>query len=143
MNFLIKYLASKQPIVDRLSSPGFGVKIYKRRAPQNVPRPFVVVTGIGGTPDYGLAGEIGDLGKVAQIDVYAESDDEAEEIAELIRLAPLSGYRGLMDDTCVHAVTIESEIDPDDYQSDGGDNTLSRSTKTYRIHHDRTVLHSS
>jgi hypothetical protein len=143
MNFLLKYLASKQAIVDRLSSPSFGVKIYKRRAPQNCPRPFVVVTEISGSPDYELAGEIGDLPKVVQVDVYADTDLEAQEISELIRLAPLSGYRGLMDTTYVHAVTIESELAPDDFLSDAGDTPTSRSTKTYRVHHDRAVVHSS
>ena len=48
-----------------------------------------------------------------------------------------------MDTTYVHAVTIENELDPDDFQSDGSDGPTSRSSRTYRIHHDRTVVHSS
>lgn len=143
MGFLIKYLGSKQALVDRLSSPRFGVKLYARRAPASCPLPFTVITGIGAVPEYELGGEIGDLKRTTQIDVYAATDEEAEEIADLIRTAPLSGYRGYMDTTYVHAVTIESELDPDDYRDDGSDAPYSRSTRTYRIHHDRAVVHSS
>lgn len=143
MKFLIGYLAAQQPLVERLSSPRFGVKLYRLRAPENCPLPYVVVTPIGGNPDYALAGEIADLARVVQVDVYAATPDEAEEIFDLIRLAPLSGYRGLMGETYVHAVTIAREALLDDYRGDGSDRAYARASGDFRIHYDRPVVPSS
>lgn len=143
MNFLIKYLGGIPAISNRLSAPKYGVRLYKHRAVENCPLPYAVVTELGGVPDYELAGELPDVVKTYQVDVYAASDDEANEIAELIRLAPLSGYRGTMDTTYVHSVTIASERGPDDFRSDGSDTPYSRNQRDYRIRHDRAVVHSS
>jgi len=136
---LIRYLATKQAIVAKLSIAKFGTRLFARRAPQGCPLPLVVVTALGGAPEYHLTGEIGDLARTFQVDVYADSEDECEEIAELIRLAPLSGYRGQMDGVRVHAVTIQSEDDPTEQRGDGNDAPYYRSRKDYRIHFDRVV----
>lgn len=136
---LVKYLASKPAIADRLTAEKFGTRIFLRRAPQGCPLPLVVVTVIGGSPDYHLAGELGDTSRVVQVSTYAATDLEAEEIAELIRLAPLSGYRGQMDTVRVQAVTIESEIDRLVESGSGGDAPYYENMKDYRIFFDRQV----
>jgi hypothetical protein len=135
----VKYLASKPAIADRLTAEKFGTRIFLRRAPQGCPLPLAVVSVFGGSPDYHLAGELGDTSRVVQVSVYAATDREAEDIAELIRLAPLSGYRGQMDTVRVQAVVIESEIDRLVESASGGDEPYFETTKDYRIHFDRAV----
>jgi len=143
MLFFAKYLASQEAIVDKLSIESFGVRIYLRRAPAGCPRPLVVLNDVGGAPEYQLKGEIGDLPKTLQVDVYADSAAECDEISELIRLAPTSGYRGLMDQTYVHAVTIERESGTTEEPASGLDAPIYRNSIDYRVHFNRAVVHSS
>jgi len=75
-----------------------------------------------------------------QVDVYAPTEIEAEEISEKIRLAPLSGYSGLMNETVVLICTIQSEraviVQPVDSSGRAG---WRRSTD-YRITYEREVV---
>jgi hypothetical protein len=141
---LRSYLAGIAEVADALSAPPWGVKIFVSTVPQNVPLPYVRLAGDGGRPDYHLAGEIGDLAKRVQCDVWASSADEADRIAELIRLAPLSGFHGRWTDeagnvTQVKAVTIQTEIDTFEDPRTGSDEMRYRNAKEYSIHHERPV----
>lgn len=141
---LRSYLSGIAAIQHALSAPRWGVRIRVGVIPQGMPLPYVRLAEIGGGPDYHLAGEIGDLAKSVQVDVWAESEQEADQISELIRLAPLSGFRGEWSDEGgaveVQAVTIESETGTVEDPKDGTDDTRHRRTTTYMIHHQRPVF---
>jgi len=133
------YLKALPAITDALSAPKWGVRIRVGRIPQGMPLPYVRLAEIGGAPDYSLAGELGDLAKTVQMDVWAETEQAADDIAELIRLAPLSGYRGTWDGTRVQAVEITAETGTVEDPRDGSDTGRFRNTRDYRIHFQRTV----
>lgn len=137
-----KYLSTITEIQDALSHPEFGVAIFPGHKPQRVGLPAVVVSVVSGTPDYHLTGEIGDLAKIVEVDVHASTRRRANEIAELIRLAPLSGYDGGTwdDDTVIKAVLIVSDAREIDVPpSDGSDRWTYRTITDYRITYERTV----
>lgn len=142
------YLEAIPAIQDRLSEPKWGVRIRVGTIPQGMPLPYVRLAEIGGAPDYHLRGEIGDLAETVQVDVWAESEQEADEIAELVRgynpdgslvaTLPLSGYRGgTWDGTVVQAVTITSQVGTFEDPRDGSDTTRFRNTRNYQIHYER------
>lgn len=137
------YLRGITEVANRLPAPApTGVAIYLGRVPQKMPRtPACIITVIGGQPNYHLSGEIGDLAKIVQVDVHADTRREANEISELIRNAPLSGYDGGTwdGDTVVQAVLIESEVEIDEPPTDSSDTWLYRKITNYRITYERTV----
>lgn len=107
VNALGKFLREQTEVANLLSH-ATGIKIYKGTIPQGIPFPAVTLQTIAGRPDYKLSGEIGDLATIVQLDVYALTENEAEDIGDEIRLA-ISGYYGLMDETQVKSVTIRSD----------------------------------
>jgi hypothetical protein len=141
---LKSYLEGIAAIANKLSQAPWGVKIRIGTIPQNMQLPYVRLTGGDGSPDYHLAGELGDLTQRVQCDVWAASEKEADDIAELIRLAPLSGYAGQWTDaegnvTQVKAVNITSELGTFEDPKDGSDEMRFRNTKEYSIHFERPV----
>jgi hypothetical protein len=121
-----------------------GRRIRVGTIPKGMALPYVRLTGGDGSPDYHLAGELGDLTQRVQCDVWAASEKEADDIAELIRLAPLSGYAGQWTDaegnvTQVKAVNITSELGTFEDPKDGSDEMRFRNTKEYSIHFERPV----
>lgn len=141
---LKSYLESIPAITNVLSAPQWGVRIRVGTIPQHMPLPYVRLAQIGGTPDYHLAGELGDLATTVQCDVWAETEKQADDIAELIRLAPLSGFHGTWTDnegnaTHVKAVNITSEIDTFEDPKTGSDEMRFRNIRDYKIHYDRLV----
>lgn len=133
---LAYYLKTIPAVVDVL-----GDSLYPGHAPQNTPLPYCLIRVIGGQPDYHLAGEIGDLAKIVEVDVYAGNRTKANHISELIRNAPLSGYDGgTWDDTVVKAALITSDaIEIDQPPTDGSDWWIYRTVTQYRITYERTV----
>lgn len=133
------YLESRPAIVNKLAAEKWGIRIRVDFIPQGMPRPYVRLQELGATPDYHLAGELSDLKTRVQCDVWADSEAEAEEIAELIRLAPLSGYRGSWEGTPVQAVKIAFESGTHEDEKDGSDDVAYRNTRDYQITYQRAV----
>ncbi len=141
---LKSYLESIAAVASRLTAPQWGIRIRVGTIPQGMPLPYVRLAEVGAHPEYHLGGELADLAATVQVDVWAESEQEADEIAELIRLAPLSGFRGTWTDrdgaaTAVQAVTIQHELGTFEDPKDGGDSMRYRHTRDYRIHYQRAV----
>ena len=139
------YLEGIAAVADRLAEARFGIRIRVGSIPQGMPLPYVRLAEIGGRPDYHLGGELGDLPTSVQCDVWADSEELADQLAEAIRLAPLSGFRGAWsaaDGSTVEvkAVTIESEIGTYEDPLDGSDDMRFRNTRVYKIHHERPIL---
>lgn len=141
---LKEYLESIDAVASRLKDDVYGVRIRVTTIPQGMPLPYVRLSEISSNPEYHLGGEAAVLPTVVQVDVWAETDDDASEIAELIRLAPLSGYRGQWTApdgtlTNVKNVTIEAEFGTFEDPKDDSDDMRYRNTRDYRILYERTV----
>lgn len=116
-----------------------GVRVFKGTVPQGVPFPAVTLQAIAGTPDYKLSGEIGDLATIVQVDLYAATELEAEDIGDKIRLA-ISGYYGTMgEETVVKSVTIAGDRQLIQQPVDGSGRAGYRKSVDYRITYERPV----
>lgn len=146
---LKNHLHTIPAIADRLSVPEWGVRIRTNRIPQGMPLPYVRLTEITSRPDYHLTGELAGLDAVIQVDVWADTAREADEIAELVRgydhdgnlvaERPLSGFAGQWDGVRIDAVTITNEIASQEPPTDASDDWLFRRTTDLRIHYHRPV----
>lgn len=141
---LKEYLETIPAIADKLSAPGWGVRIRKDSIPEGMPLPYVRLAASASHPDYHLGGELADKGAFVQCDVWAETEAEADEIAELIRLAPLSGFHGVWTSpdgttTQIKGVSITTEMETFEDPKDGSDDMRYRNVKDYRIHYERPV----
>lgn len=123
-----KYLNTRTAIQNRLSN-----RIYPNRAPQTQKElPYAIVTTVSGSPDYSLTGEIADLAKIVQVDVYSQEYIHAVEIADLIR-QEISFFDGTWDETVVKSCTVENELDLSLPPVDASDAWLFRRTINYRV----------
>lgn len=132
-----KHLSTKAAIANRVSQnnwPG----IYLRHRPQKAPLPSIVITVIGGAPDYSLNGEISDLPKVVQVDVDSHKQIEPIEIGELVR-TEIGAFltSATWDDVTVQSVTIENERDQEFPPTDNSNQWVYRRSVDYRITYDR------
>lgn len=115
-----------------------GVMVFAGTVPQGVPFPAVTLIAIAGSPDYKLSGEIGDLTTIVQVDVYAATELQAEEIGDAIRLA-ISGYYGLMHETEVKSVTIRGDRQLIQVPVDSSGRAGWRKSVDYGITYERAV----
>lgn len=115
------------------------IHIYQGTAAQGALLPYIILQIVAGTPDYHLGGEIGDLNKIVQVDCYAATEIEAEAIADAVRLAPLSGYTGLMHEIQVKWVQIVAERELLQGPVDSSGRATWRKSIDYRITFERPV----
>lgn len=121
------------------SSAPDGVRVFKGTIPQGMPFPAATLIAIASTPDYKLSGEIGDLQTIVQVDLYAPTEIEAEDIGDKIRLA-ISGYYGTMgESTVVKSVTIAADRELIQQPVDGSGRAGYRKSVDYRITYEREV----
>lgn len=132
-----RHLSGLAEIRNRVEQGGWH-GIYPDNAPQNAPYPRVIISVIGGAPDYKLTGEISDLGKVVQVDVDSERRFDTNEITELIRTQ--IGFittPTTWDDVTVHSVVIENERDQTFAPAEGSSQWIYRRSLDYRIKYER------
>lgn len=124
-----KYLNTRPDVLNRLSD-----RIYPNRVPQQAGNvyPRAIVSAFSGQPDYSLSGEIEDLAKMVQVDVEAESQYEANEVADLIR-QEISFFEGTWDDTIVKSCTVQNERDQDFPPTDGSDQWTFKRIIDYQV----------
>jgi hypothetical protein len=92
-----------------------GERIYPVVLPQGQREPSIVYNRISAIGDHTMAGASGLARVRMQIDAYAPLHDDANSLADLVKLA-LDGYSGLMGSVDVQGVFFETERD--DYQPD-------------------------
>jgi hypothetical protein len=100
------YLKTKVAITSKIGS-GVAARIYTDLAKQNVELAFIVFEIFEGSSAECLNEIAGICSNRIQIDAYGATSDDAWELAESIRLAPLQMYRGMMGDTFVNNVSSE------------------------------------
>ena len=109
-------------------------RVFPSHLPQGTPIPALVLQTINRTHEYHLTNELGISPQMIQIDVYAATRPEVEEIAELIR-DRLSGYRGSLNaDTFCHGARIERNTPIDTPPADASDRWLSRQSMDFQLH---------
>jgi hypothetical protein len=102
---------------------------YWGRAPQTAPRPFVVLTRVGGQRDYVMQGPSGYVASRVQVDCYADTYDAAKTTGRAA-VAVLSGHRS----GDILGIFVESERDLP--ASDAGEvNHLFRVSIDVMVHH--------
>lgn len=132
-----KHLSGLAEIRNRVEQGGW-TGIYPDNAPQGAPYPRIVISVIGGSPDYSLTSEISDTGKVVQVDADSPSRFEANELGELIRTqVGFITTPTTWDDMTVHSVVIEGDRDQAFNPSDDSDRWIYRRSTDYRIKYER------
>ncbi len=104
------YLKTKAAITSLVGS-GTAARIYTHRAREKARKPFVLIAISGGASNEHLGGIAGLA--TSAVNVWACDDDSAgaDTLAEEIRLAPLQGLRGFLNNT---KVTISAQAHRDD-----------------------------
>lgn len=129
------YLKSK-PSISALIGEGDDARIYQDRAKQGVPLPFIVYQVFDGSSDEHLGGITGVAENRFQIDTYGVDREKSFELAELVRLAPLQMFRGLIGSTEVLTVSSNGGYDK------GSDNPVSGSgERRYWTSRDYIITH--
>ncbi|NVP55965.1 DUF3168 domain-containing protein [Mycoplana rhizolycopersici] len=99
------------------------------QAPQDAPRPYVVMQRITGRANYHMKGPSGYVLSRVQIDCYADTRTEAKVTARAVTAA-LSGYRG----GTIQGMFLDGQRDLP--AADAGDvSSLFRTSIDFTIHH--------
>lgn len=93
----------EQALTDLLASVASG-KRYWGRAPQKTTRPYIVLTRIGGQPNYHMRGRSGFVSSRVQMDCYADKYSDVTALATSAK-ALVSGYAG----GTIQGIFVESE----------------------------------
>lgn len=101
-----------------------GARIFPVVMPQGERRPSLVVTRISDTADYHMQGPSGLTAPRYQLDAYAETQDDAASLANLVK-DRIDGFRGMMGAVAVRGVFIEAGFD-----------TYEDGSKLYRVSRD-------
>lgn len=104
-----------------------GTRIFPVLAPQGVTAPYVIFARAGAARSSTTCGTDKKVAGTWQFDAYAKTYKTAAQIARALRLA-LIDYTGLMGDTPVDRVFLETEFDLDDPEPG-----LFRVSQTYTI----------
>ena len=111
------YLKSKSGITDLVGS-GSSARIYTSRAREGKPLPYIIIAISGGQSSEHLGGITGLATSAVNVWACASTSTGADALAELIRLAPLQGYRGLIGTT---KATVSAQSHRDDGYEESGD----------------------
>ena len=112
------YLKTKSAITD-LVGTGTASRIYTHRAREKKSKPFVLIASSGGQSFEHLGGITGLATTAVNVWACAATSTGADTLAEFIRLAPLQGYRGLINTTKA-TVSAQSHRDDGYEPSDDG-----------------------
>lgn len=137
LNELRDYLKTKPALRDAFSHPDYGFRCYASRVPQGVPNPSIQIEIISQTPRYLTTDESRCVESSIEVAVYADKQHVAYELLEMIRLAPLSAYVGMMGDAEIKSCTISSESINEIQPTDGSDRWEYEATADYTINYIR------
>ncbi len=100
------YLKTKSSVT-ALVGVGAAARIYTHLAKQGVQLPYIVYEVFEGDSSETLTAIAGVAENRIQIDCYGKTEQEAYDLAEAVRLAPLQMYRGQFGDAEALAVVSE------------------------------------
>lgn len=126
------YLETKPELLDVLTDEDT-FQVFADVAPAGAPLPYVVLTLISSEPLNNIANESACAQDIVQIDVYGRTALDAFELTELIRLAPMSCYRGPMGSTTVESCTLVRKTSVPEYVAAGRDEHIRRISADYKL----------
>lgn len=87
-----------------------GTKIYPVMAPSSTALPFIAYRRGGIQRQQTLQNPAGVPRVTFELQVYAATYEDAREVADAVRRS-LDGYAGTIDNTVIHQVSLENEVD--------------------------------
>jgi len=129
---LRKYLLRLQSVSD------ITTKIYSAPAPEGETNPMILLSRVSGDSTHTNAGILGRSEELWQIDCYADTGDQCEELKEAVRTG-LDAYTGFMDDIEVFSTTLERIDDLSFIEGDGSENSEHRKELEFRIIHSEAL----
>ena len=121
------YLISLQSVFSLI-----GERVYSAPIPQKVTYPCISISRISVNPYHNNSGLVGTTDETWQIDCWAETDYEAEEVKEAVRRG-LDAYAGVMGDFTVYSTKLESTRDLVDIEGDASENSIHRKSMDFQI----------
>lgn len=100
--------------------------------PQGTARPYITLQRITGYSERHLEGLNGVARELWQLDVWADTESEAESIKEDIRLR-MDQYAGSMSTFTVYGIILSDVRDSTERVTDGSEDVLSRRSIDFRI----------
>lgn len=113
-------------------------RVYAGRVPDKGSYPCVTIQTISQIRNYHLGGEAGISTAVVQVDVWADTYTEADEIAELIRNRT-SGYQGAAGDEVIREATIVREGETIQQPKDGSGKWQYSHSRDFRIFYETAI----
>jgi len=105
------YLKTISAITDDVGS-GTAARIYPDRLREGATMPAIVYVEAGGGESFEFLGGISGLAEtVMHVYTYGSTRTQANDLAEVVRLAPLQGFGGTMGATAVTSVSASSHRD--------------------------------
>lgn len=130
------YLKTITAITNRVGS-GSDARIYPDRIREGAAMPAIAYVEGGGGHSFEHLGGISGLAEtVMHVYTYGSSRTEANDLAEVVRLAPLQGFDGTMGSTAVRAVSASGHRDTGfDTPRHASDRPRYWTRRIYNIHH--------
>lgn len=86
-----------------------GRRVFHRRADQGTETPYIVYYAVGGSPGIALDGPTGLDKKRVQVDIYADTSDAGEQVADKVRT--LHGDKSTWGDHDMQACFVMDDAD--------------------------------
>ena len=134
-------MTARQWIYHRLTSYGplrdvIGDRVYPGFKADLTPRPYVTVFRVSNGKVRSLAGDSGTKHPRFQLDIWADSQESADEVDELVHAA-LNDYHADTDDITIQWAWVDDARDGFDEPIDGGEVPL------FRVSLDLMVWHNN
>jgi uncharacterized protein DUF3168 len=115
-----------------------GTRLYPSIAPSSAAFPYVTVQRLAVGSIYHMGGASATADTLAQVEAWALSGAEAQQVAKVIRLS-LDGFTGLWDGLEIDGVFVENELDDAEPADDGSVRLFYRTILTLACWHERAV----
>jgi len=127
------YLQTKSTVTDLI-----GTRMFPRMLPQGESLPAIIFSVIGSTTENKITGASGGVRVVIQLDCYAETHIQANDLAEQVRLV-LHGYTGAAGDSTIGHALLDNKREMFDAPTDASDVPSYRVMMEWEILHNETI----
>lgn len=114
------------------------IRIYSAPAPEGATNPLIMLSRVSGDSTRTNAGILGRSEEVWQIDCYADTDLQCEQLKEAVRRG-LDGFSGTMGSFDVYSCAFEQVNDLSFIEGDGSENSEHRKELEFRIIHSESL----
>ena len=107
-------------------------RIYPQFAPQTAPLPYAITNRLAEDHQKHMEAASGLVSISVQVDFYSETIVEVRALGDAAREA-LDGFSGVIAETTVHSIHLESGFDAIDTPEDANDEPIRRTIQTYEV----------